>query len=364
MEAISDNGSADFQWQPTKCTYEGINHYTSYLIGTQDCKFFMSQGGEYAQGLYVILYPFILFEWSTAKVLWVILNLILISSITILLCIKFKLEKVETYLIIFFILYSIITRVNIIMGQQTIFTLFFLSLPFIYKSKISNILSGICYFKYNIGYSLFLFYLISKKYKQLLLSILPILFGLIIYCLITNTNILENLFQPIQLMIVKSGLGIESGKIFLFFFIRYFFNFNNSLKYLLIITLTFLFNFYFIYKITNLENNLLILSCLCLVILISTPHWSHDNILLTPLLIYSVKYYQISNWLSRINLLTSVYFLYLFRGVQIYSDKIFNLLQLVNPISSNLYPYIHLIILIAVLYINIFFNPFIKKENF
>jgi len=154
-EILSINGSADFQWQPAKCAFEGINHYQSYLTRDGNCKIFMSQLGEYAQGFYVLIYPFTVLEWNDAKFLWFLFNLTLIISTSFLLCKKFELGKIESYLIIFFILYSIIARVNFIMGQQTIFTLFFLTLPFIYKSKLSIILSGISYFKYNIGYGLF-----------------------------------------------------------------------------------------------------------------------------------------------------------------------------------------------------------------
>ncbi len=363
LESLSSNGSADFQWQPTKCTYEGVNHYESYLLGDGKCQFFMSQTGEYAQGLYVILYPFSLFEWDTAKSLWLISNISLIFFLTFLLCKKFELSELETCLIIFFVLYSIITRVNLVMGQQTIFILFFLSLPFIYKYKIVNIISGICFFKYNIGYALFLFYLISKEYKKLILSIFPVFFGLIAYCLITDTNVLNNIFQPFQLMIAKSGLGGSSGKIFLFSFIRDFFNISETLKYLIIFILTILFNFYFIYKISQLNHNLLILSCLCLVILISTPHWSHDNILMIPLLIYSIKIYGVNILLSRLNLFFSVYFLHLFRGIQIYFDKFLINFNIDTDLITFLYPYIDLSILLVILVLNIFYNPFRHSQK-
>ena len=363
LETLSANGSADFQWQPTKCTFDGVNHYEAYLSGSGKCQSFMSQTGEYAQGLYIILYPFTIFEWETAKSLWFLLNIFLIFILTFSLCKKFKVGLIETYLIIFFIYYCIIVRVNLVMGQQTIFTLFFLSLPFIYKSRFTSILSGICYFKYNIGYGLFFLYLISREYKKLFFSTIPIFFGLIVYCFVTNTNIFENFTQPFELMISKSGLGSNSGKIFLFSFIRDVFNFNEFLKYLIIGILTLTLNLYFIYKISKLKNDLLILSSLCLLILISTPHWSHDNILIIPLLIYSIKYYEVNTFISRINLASSIYFLHLFRGIQIYFDKLLDKLSIKAEFISSFYPYIDLGILFLILILNIFYNPFLKEKN-
>ena len=128
-----------------------------------------------------------------------------------------------------------------------------------------------------------------------------------------------------------------------------------------ILTLTL--NLYFIYKISKLKNDLLILSSLCLLILISTPHWSHDNILIIPLLIYSIKYYEVNTFISRINLVSSIYFLHLFRGIQIYFDKLLDKLSIKAEFISSFYPYIDLGILFLILILNIFYNPFLKEKN-
>ena len=85
----------------------------------------MNDGAGYAQGFYIILYPFTLVDWNTAKILWFLLNIILIVFTIIILCKKFELSFIETLIILFIVMYSIIARVNLIMGQHTIFTLFF-----------------------------------------------------------------------------------------------------------------------------------------------------------------------------------------------------------------------------------------------
>ena len=362
-EVLSGSGSADFQWQPSKCVFEGINHYQSYLTRDGNCKFFMSQLGEYAQGFYVLIYPFTVLEWNDAKFLWFLFNVTLIISTSFLMCKKFELGKIETYLIIFFILYSIIARVNFIMGQQTIFTLFFLTLPFIYKSKLSIILSGISYFKYNIGYGLFFLYLISKEYKKIIFSIIPCFVGLIIYCLITKSNILKNIFQPFELMVFNSAQGSTLNRVFLFSFFRDFSVFNNFINYSLIGILTLLFNFFLLKKISQINNNLLKLSCLCLLILISTPHWGHDYILLVPLLIYSIKYYKLDLFLFRINLLACIYFLHLYKGIQMYLDLVFSYLKINTYFLSTAYPYLDVLVLLIVLILNLIFSPLNKNPQ-
>ena len=76
FETISKGlkNSMDFQWHPSKLFWEGINHYKYFLEGG---KMFMAQGGQYGHALQIILYPFTLVEWHTAKASWVVINVLL-----------------------------------------------------------------------------------------------------------------------------------------------------------------------------------------------------------------------------------------------------------------------------------------------
>ena len=236
-------------------------------------------------------------------------------------------------------------------------------MPFIYKSKLSIILSGISYFKYNIGYGLFFLYLISKEYKKIIFSIIPCFVGLIIYCLITKSSILKNIFQPFELMVFNGVMGSTLNRIFLFSFFRDFSIFNNYINYSLIGIFTLLFNFFLLKKISKINNNLLKLSCLCLLILISTPHWGHDYILLIPLLIYSIKYYKLDLFLFRINLLVCIYFLYLYKGIQIHLDTVFSYFKINTYFLSTAYPYLDVLVLLIVLILNLVSSPSKKTPD-
>lgn len=330
----------DFQWQPAKCLFEGINHYSSYLLKDKKCPQFMEQNGEYAHGLYVLFYPFTLLEWSEAKFFWSLINIILVFTISLVLSKKFKLKNLEILLVIFFVLYSKVTLSNIFQGQQTILILFFLILPFVNNSKYFYIFSGISFFKYNIGYALFLLYLISKKFKNLLYSLLPLIIGFISYSYISNTKFVDALLQPIQLAL---EINTTMRSTFLFSFIKDFFIFEVSKKLILIFIFTLIFNLLFLYKISKIKDELFKLSCLCILILISTPHYGHDYILLIPLLIYSVKIYKKSLFLSRLNFLVSIYFLHFYNLLPNWLFKY----QMFNS------TYLELIILLVVLILNL-----------
>jgi hypothetical protein len=323
---LAEWSGQDFQWQPSKCVFEGINHYSSYLNEDGICPKFKSQNGDYAHGIYILLYPFTLFEWQTAKILWSLSNLFLVIFITYLICKKFALKKLETLIIIFFILYSKVTPNNIALGQQTIFILFFLFLPFILRSKFFYILSGISYLKYNIGYALFLLFIIKKDFKNLLYSLLIPILGILFYCFLTSTNLLTSFFQPIEVMLKSTTVF---NNIFLFSFINELLFFDNSSKLFITLIFSLLTNFYLIYKISKIDDNLLKMSCISLVILITTPHHGHDFILLIPLLIHSIKYYEFNSLLTKFNLLVSIYFLHFYYVIPLILEyfKVFSIIS-------------------------------------
>lgn len=353
VEVFSESGSADFHWYPAKCVFKGINHYTSYLSRDGKCPFFMSQFGEYAQGYYILIYPFTIFEWKTSKAIWFLLNIILIFLIIYFLCKKFRIDKIYFFFLIFLVFSSIVTKATLIMGQQAIFTLFFLALPFIFKSKLSYILSGISYFKYSIGYGLFIYYLISKKYKNIFFSLIPCFLGWIVYSFITNTNILENLFQPIELTIKNS---VHINQQFLFSSLKFFFKSDENFNFFLIFIPSVLLNFFIIKKIILIDNDLQKLACLCMLILVSTPHYPHDYILLIPLVVYAFKCYSKNITLFRINLIGGIYFLNFYRATEIYFPKILVFLNLntnfINIISLIL-PNLNSLLLLIMLMLNL-----------
>ena len=351
VEAVVNN-SLDFQWSPSKLVADGINHYEYMLDGNRE-KIIGSQFGEYLHGTYVLYYPLTLLSWYQAKIVWLIINIFLVVLLPYLICKKFLIDTNKTLLIIFFFAACNVTKVNLIIGQYSLFIMFFLCLPYLYKSNIAFILSGISYFKYSIGYVLLFNFLISKKIKKIIFSFIPVFVGVIIYSYLTNTNIFITFFQPLELaiesqLINHQGQAIMPKNVFIFSIFE-FLNFNNfKIKPILFIILSILLNFLIVIKIHNINDDLLKLSCLCLSCLIFFPHYPHNYILVLPLLIHSIKNFDF--FYSKINFLFSVYFLHFFRLVEIYIPKIFkNNFDLIEFFVS----YINILFLLIILIINI-----------
>lgn len=187
---------------------------------------------------------------------------------------------------------------------------------------------------------------------------MPCITGWLIYSFITDTHIFENLFQPLKLTFANLEIGNTLNNPFLFSFIRNISFFSNY-NYFIIFILSILFNLYMLSKIKKITDDLLKLSLICILVLISTPHWGHDNVLLIPFLIYSVKNYNLNLTLFRFNLFFCIYFLHLYKGVQMYFIQILlllkfdsNFVKLANPTID----FINIIILLTFLILNLSFN--------
>jgi len=302
--------SFDFHFSPAKLVSEGVNHYQYILDGKHDDgpndKIMYDQNGVYAQGLFVLFIPLTWLDWDNAKLLWSLINIFLSLLIPFLICKKFELSKFETFLAISLFLISTIFRIHISYGQQTLFAFFFLILPFLHKSNITTILSGISYFKFNIGYVLFLYFASLKNIKKILLSIIPCVIGWLLYCYITGTNLIKNLFEPFQLILYWSSE--QAFPVTIFSLLE-----KISFHPILIILIPLILNFLLLLKIKNFNNQLIQLSLICLCALSFLPHQLHDYILLVPLLIFSIKNFDLL--ISKLNLIFIFYFFYFLRIV-------------------------------------------------
>ena len=282
--------SSDFQWFPSTLVLKGINHYNYFLDGGQP---FMSQGGEYSHGMYIILLPFASLDWQLAKLVWMFFNVFFVIAIPYLICNKFKIQRHLTIIIICIFATCSPTRTVINYGQQSLFVMFFFILPFIFQNNKSYFFSGLSFFKYNTGFILPIFYLVEKKYKYLLLSAIPSIVTWILYFNITNSNPIINLFEPIKLVLSKNyswGTDLYSiTKSLINFEKSFMFLTPEQINSLVSISITLFLCLIFLIKIIKLKDDLLKLSLISLCTLVLAPHSNYDFIFLLPLLIFSIK---------------------------------------------------------------------------
>ena len=298
--------SHDFDFRGAVLMWEGINHYQYMIKGNEITEI---QNGYYGQGFFVLLYPFTLLPFDYSKLVWTLSNVLLSFFLPIFLSKKLNLDNEKTFYLLVIFLASTPCRVVIGNGQFSLIIMTFLLLPFFYKKSFYIILSGIAYLKYNIGYLLFLYFLSHKQIKNIFFSSIVFILGWFFYCFITNSNLLSNLLQPIKLALyIKQTDGLVYGFSFLKF-IPF-----NQYEYLnfCILSLSIICSFLLLIKIKKFESVSIKLSLFCLIILIFSPLRIYDYILLLPLLLHSLKYYE-KYLISKINIF---FILYIFFGLR------------------------------------------------
>ena len=327
----------DFQWQPAVLFWEGVNHYQKFIInGKGD---FLCQNGEYAHLLHVLYYPFILFKWETARMLWLGVNIIFIFLIPILICKSFKLSKYKTILLLLIFITCYPSRMTLNYGQQSLFVMFFMMLPFIFFNKVSSIFSGLSYVKYSTGYIVFLNFLASKQYKYFILASIPYFVGWLIYFSVTSSDPLINFFEPIQLSLKKGY--IRDADIFSLINI-YFVPAKELYFKLLILFIIFIINFILLIKINKNNDTFFKMSLVFICPLIFFPHSNYDYVLLFPILCYS--FLNTEYLVNKVNICFVLYFFYFNRIINhlIDFDTLYQpilLLFLIGLVITNIYSY-------------------------
>ena len=328
----------DFQWQPSKLLWEGINHYKKFITqgGRGD---FLCQNGEYAHLLHVLFYPFVFFEWETARTLWLLVNIFFAFCIPIVICRSLKISKYKSILLLLIFITCYPTRMTINYGQQSLFVMFFMLLPFTLNNKLSGFLAGLSYVKYSSGYVILLNFLASKQYKIFILSTIPYFLGWFVYFNYTNSDPILNFFEPLQLILQKGY--VKDADIYSLTKIHFAYLHSSYLKYAFVLII-FIINFLILLKINKFEDIYFKMSLILICPLIFFPHSNYDYILLFPLLCYSLS--DTKYLVNRLNIYFVMFFFYLNRIINhlIDFDALYQpllLLVMILLLITNIYSY-------------------------
>jgi hypothetical protein len=121
-------GSTDFQWSPTKLVLEGVDPYQARLHGSS--AIILTQSPNYLQLLYLVLSPFGLMAFGTAKLVWLLLNLVLAVGISVFYARLAGWGLTGSVVLASVFLGSTPMRIGLSNGQHAVFLLVFATLAF------------------------------------------------------------------------------------------------------------------------------------------------------------------------------------------------------------------------------------------
>lgn len=165
---LRQDGSKDNKWDSSRALLEHTDPYRAFLDSNGKSPFTLSQAPSYPASGLVFLWPFAVWEWSVAKILWAISNLLFTAII--LFCL-FWLLPIDTSRITKLLIATLFVagtpwRNVVGNGQYALFTLAFFLLAIVMfqrSAKGAGIPLAVSWFKYTIAFPLSLFFTRSKR---------------------------------------------------------------------------------------------------------------------------------------------------------------------------------------------------------
>jgi len=172
--ALAKNRSQDFQWSGANLLVNRVDPWLDFMQGDPEHRIILVQIPNYLPLLYVMLAPLGAMPMASAKVIWLIVNIIC-CVVSAVLCSRFYgLRTYDRIVLMALLLMSTATRNSIGLGQQSLLVLLFWAVALCRPWKMhSPITFGLSYFKYSFAPPGFLFLLAEKGWMPASISLLP-----------------------------------------------------------------------------------------------------------------------------------------------------------------------------------------------
>ena len=200
--------SRDFQWSPIVLLWQGMNPYVEVLSGNFSIHLILDQSPGYLHAMYVFLGPFALLDWSSAKIVWAVLNVFAALGVCYFLALRYRLSRIAGIVMTLIFLCSTPFRNSLGNGQVSIFILLCFASLYLHRPLPRSLLAGLVYIKYSFAPPVALYLLFKRGWLYFFWSLIPITFGYGVFWLIVRGNPLEVLMQPLAVTSISSGPGI------------------------------------------------------------------------------------------------------------------------------------------------------------
>lgn len=276
----SQHYSQDMQWSGASLLWRGINPFEVWLSGNANHEIILLQVPNYLHMLYFILLPLGSLDFSTAKVAWLIVNLICTALILLLVAKELHFSKEKTLLLSCLFLMSTPFRNALDHGQLSIVVLLCYMLSMLSDGKIAKgIASAIAITKYSFAPPLILGLSCNRHYISVSIAVMLNLLAVIIFCYLFKIGFIDGLILPLKV----STLGVRLGSADIMSIFELKFGRGNPINY--IVSLLFCVPVFFFFVKTTRRDRLSDLAFLSVLSLASFKHLSYDFVFLMPLLL-------------------------------------------------------------------------------
>lgn len=207
---LSMGSSLDMQWYPA-LQYWGMGDFTHSInpyLARLNGDTFMSQDPNYAPLLYVLMYPFALMDFTSAKISFAIFSITCFFA-TMWLFYRNKVNLAFLLLIGIFVLFGYTFGNVIANGQLAIILGFFLSLGYFYRKSpiVLSLCLSIVFVKYSFGIPILLGFFLAGYRKETILAGFINLAFVILFAFQFNISILQSLLLPLKVSAQATGVG-------------------------------------------------------------------------------------------------------------------------------------------------------------
>lgn len=303
--------SGDFQWSPTILLLDGKNPYEVFLDGNPDDTIIKIQYPNYAHGMYVVLIPFGMMEWETAKIAWAAFNVIAGILVVLMLARISALTREQIALVALIFLASAPFRNAVASGQQSLIMLLAFTALLLSNRRWSSVTAGCGYFKYSFAPPFAAYLLFKRGVSHFFASLLPGIIGFVVFWGITGGPFWETLIQPLlvsaramqpgmaDLMTIAETITQEGSLAHLVGYYGLPIAVSLGAAYV---------------AATFIQRADVAFAFLCVVCLVTFKHLSYDFIFLLPAFVVCIRYLQ--NYASRYVLSVVLFVWFGWKGIQ------------------------------------------------
>ena len=201
--------SIDFRWVPTHLLVHHIDPWKDYLAGDPLHAYFLVQTPVYLPLLYVILAPLGLLSFPAAKVCWCVCNVLFGLAAVSLVVRYYALTRAQIFLVFLLFLCGTPFRNSVGNGQHDLLVLVCIAAAFCLDSKAAPLFVGVSYVKYSFGPPFFLYLWFRKSFLSALISLVPVLVGILIVSAWLHANPVQITFDPLT-SLKRTGPAYDS----------------------------------------------------------------------------------------------------------------------------------------------------------